>query len=59
MDVKTVLQHLGFLAPEVALTGLILLLIVGDIVLKREKRPLGFFALVGTLLVLAVKAFGA
>ncbi len=53
-DAKVLLQQLACLTPEVGLTALILLLIVADILLKREKRPIGFLALVGTLLVLAM-----
>jgi NADH-quinone oxidoreductase subunit N len=58
LDTKTVLQGLGWLAPEVALTALILLVVLADVFLRREKRPVGFLALVGTLAILAVALKG-
>ncbi len=56
LDGKTVLQGLAWLAPEAALTLLILLVIIADLLFKRDKRPVGFFALVGTLGVLWIAA---
>src|SRR5262245_13342652 len=56
IDAKTALQSLGWMAPEAALTLLILLVIIADLVFRRDKRPVGFFALVGTLGVLYVAA---
>ena len=58
LDTKAVLQGLGWLAPEIALTALVLLVIIADVLLKREKRPVGFIALVGTLAVLWLAAKG-
>lgn len=55
-DAKQVLEQLSRLAPEAALTGLILLLIIVDIAFRREKRPVGFFALVGCVAILALVA---
>lgn len=49
LDLKTVLQGLAWLAPEVAVTLLILIVIVADLLFKRDKRPVGFIALLGTL----------
>ena len=56
IDSKTAWQGLMWLAPEAALTLLILLVIIADLVFKRDKRPVGFLALVGTLGVLWIAA---
>src|SRR5262245_23625967 len=56
MDPKTALQRLAWLAPEAALTLLVLLVIVADLFCKRDKRPVGFLALVGTLGVMWIAA---
>src|SRR5262245_48720084 len=56
IDAKTAWQGLMWLAPEAALTLLILLVIVADLVFRRDKRPVGFLALVGTLGVMWVAA---
>ena len=58
IDPKTALQGLMWLAPEAALTLLILLVIVADLFCKNDKRPVGFLALVGTLGVLWLAATG-
>jgi NADH-quinone oxidoreductase subunit N len=53
---KDALQGLMWLAPEAALTLLILLVVIADLVFRRDKRPVGFIALVGTLGVLYLAA---
>src|SRR5688572_17069027 len=54
IDPKAALQGLAWMAPEAALTLLILLVVIVDLICKRDKRPVGFVALVGTLGVLWV-----
>jgi NADH-quinone oxidoreductase subunit N len=56
IDPKAALQSLAWMAPEAALTLLILLVVIADLIFRRDKRPVGFVALVGTLLVLYLAA---
>ena len=45
-----------WMAPEAALTLLILIVIIADLIFRKDKRPVGFVALIGTLVVLALAA---
>ncbi len=58
LDGKTVLQGLAWMAPEAALTLLIMIVIIADLVCRRDKRIVGFIALLGTLGVLWLAAKG-
>src|SRR5882762_9448564 len=59
LDVKSVLQGLAWMAPEAALTALIMLVILAEVLFRRDKRPVGFLALIGTLAAayLAIRAW--
>ena len=57
LDVKSVLHGLSWLAPEVALTAVVLLVIFAEVLCRKDKRPVGFLALVGTLGALALAAY--
>src|SRR5689334_2076238 len=56
IDPKAAWQGLMWMAPEAALTLLILIVIIADLIFRKDKRPVGFVALIGTLVVLALAA---